>query len=150
METRRQMLERVGAIIGIAAFAPRAFVQAQARSQGLAGLGNALVSLTTTEAETLRAVIARLIPADENGPGALEARTDRFIDRALGGALKNLRPTYGDGLAAVNSYAQSSKGMAFAKLSASDQDAVLTAMEQNQALGFTGGAAHSFAFLRRA
>ncbi|PYR86148.1 MAG: hypothetical protein DMG18_03660 [Acidobacteria bacterium] len=58
------MLERVGAIIGIAAFAPRAFVQAQARSQGLAGLGNALVSLTTTEAETLRAVIARLIPEE--------------------------------------------------------------------------------------
>src|SRR5436309_9638614 len=141
METRRQMLERIGAIIGIAAFAPRAFVQAQARSQGLAVLGNAFVSLTTTEAETLRAVIARLIPADENGPGALEARADRFIDRALAGALQNLRSVYGAGLAAVNSYAQSSKGIAFVKLSASDQDAVLTAIEQNQATGFTGGSA---------
>src|SRR2546428_3477592 len=148
METRRQMLERVGAIIGIAAFAPRAFVQAQARSQGLAAVGNALVSLTPTEAETLRAIIARLIPADENGPGALEARADRFIDRALGGALKNLRTVYGAGLAAVDSYAQSSKGMAFAKLSVSDQDAVLAAMEQNQALGFTGGAAQFFNLLR--
>src|SRR5205814_9908618 len=106
METRRQMLERVGAIIGIAVFAPRAFVQAQARSQGLAGLGNALVSLTTTEAEALRAVIARLIPADENGPGALEARADRFIDRALGGALKCSRSAYRAAPAAIHGYAQ--------------------------------------------
>src|SRR5947208_8554845 len=139
METRRQMLERVGAIIGIAAFAPRAFVQAQARSQGLAGLGNALVSLTTTEAETLRAVIGRLIPADENGPGALEARADRFIDRGLGGALKNLRPVYSSGLAAVNAYSQSSKASAFAKLSAADQNAVLTDMQENRAAGFADG-----------
>src|SRR5436309_945479 len=148
METRRQMLERVGAIIGIAAFAPRAFVQAQARSQGLAGLGNALVSLTTTEAETLRAVIARLIPADENGPGALEARADRFIDRGLGGALKNLRSVYSSGLAAINNYAQSSKGMPFSKLSASEQDAILKAIEQNQANGFAGGSAQFFNLLR--
>src|SRR5437899_2518488 len=148
METRRQMLERVGAIIGIAAFAPRAFVQAQARSQGLAGLGNALVSLTTTEAETLRAVIARLIPADENGPGALEARADRFIDRGLGGALKNLRSVYSSGLAAINNYAQSSKGVPFSKLSASEQDAILKAIEQNQANGFAGGSAQFFNLLR--
>src|SRR5216117_3104049 len=148
MQTLREMLKRIGAMVGIAAFAPRAFVQAQARSQGLAGLGNALVSLTTPEAETLRAVIGRLSPADENGPGALEARADRFIDRALGGALKNLRPVYGAGLAAVNSYAQSSKGIAFVKLSASDQDAVLTAIEQNQATGLTGGSAQFFNLLR--
>src|SRR5207249_7052031 len=120
------------------AFAPRAFVQAQARSQGLAVLGNAFVSLTTTEAETLRAVIARLIPADENGPGALEARADRFIDRALAGALKNLRSVYSAGLAAIDSFAQSSKGALFAKLSATDQDAVLTEMQANRATGFTG------------
>src|SRR5437899_12127229 len=142
MISRREMLKRVGVMIGVAAglrISPRALAQTQARSQGIAALGDALVSLTPAEAETLRAIIARLIPADENGPGALEARADRFIDRALGGALKNLRPTYGDGLAAVNSYAQSSQGMAFAKLSASDQAAVVTAIEKNQATGFTGG-----------
>src|SRR2546426_9436802 len=148
MISRRQMLKQVGAIVGVAAFSPRAFVQAQVRSQRLAAVGNALVSLTPTEAETLRAIIARLIPTDESGPGALEARADRFIDRALGGALKNLRTVYGAGLAGVDSYAQSSKGMGFAKLSASDQDAVLTAMEQNQAMDFAGGAARIFKFLR--
>ena len=148
MISRREMLMQVGSMLGVAAIAPRALVQAQARSQGLTAVGNVLVSLTPAEAETLRAIIGRLIPADENGPGALEARADRFIDRALAGALKNLRPVYGAGLAAVDSYAQSSKGMAFAKLSVSDQDAVLAAMEQNQALGFTGGSAQFFNLLR--
>ena len=99
------MLKRVGTMVGVAAglqVYPRALAQAQARSQGLAAIGDALVSLTPAEAETLRAIIARLIPADEKGPGALEARADRFIDRALGGALKNLRSAYSAGLAAAN------------------------------------------------
>src|SRR6059036_221058 len=126
MISRREMLKQLGAMLGVAAIAPRALVQAQARSQGLAAVGNALVSLTPVEAETLRAIIARIIPADENGPGALEARADRFIDRALGGALKNQRAAYSAGLAAVDARAQSSKGLGFAKLSAADQDAVLT------------------------
>jgi hypothetical protein len=133
MITRREMLKRVGTMLGVAAglrVYPRALAHAQARSQGLAAVGDALVSLTPAEAETLRAIIARLIPADENGPGALEARADRFIDRALGGALKNLRSAYSEGLAAANASAQASKGAAFAKLPAADQDAVLGAMQQ--------------------
>jgi gluconate 2-dehydrogenase gamma chain len=128
------MLKRLGTMVGVAAglqVYPRPLAQAQARSQGLASVGDALVSLTPAEAETLRAIIARLIPADENGPGALEARADRFIDRALGGALKNLRSAYSAGLAAANASAQASKGAVFAKLSAADQDAVLTAMQQD-------------------
>src|SRR5205085_3052589 len=144
MITRREMLKRVGTMVGVAAglqVYPRAPAQAQARVQGLAALADTLVSLTPAEAETLRAIIARLIPADENGPGALEARADRFIDRALGGALKNLRSVYSSGLAAVNAYAQSSKASAFAKLSAADQDAVLTEMQQNRAGGFAEGSA---------
>jgi len=133
MITRREMLKRVGTVLGVAAglqVYPRALAQAQARSQGLAAIGDALVSLTPAEAETLRAIIARLIPADENGPGGLEARADRFIDRALGGALKSLRSAYSAGLAAANASAQASKGAAFARLSGADQDAVLTAMQQ--------------------
>ena len=149
--TRREMLKRVGTLIGVAAglrMAPRTLLQAQARTQGLAAVGDALVSLTQAEAETLRAIIARIIPADATGPGALEARADRFIDRALGGAIKNLRSTYSAGLASVNAYAQSSKGNPFSKISAADQDALLTEMQQNQAAGFTGGSAQFFNLLR--
>src|SRR5262244_3223473 len=141
--TRRSMLRRLGIMIAAAA-APPFPAHAQARAQGLSAAGNALVSLTPAEAETLRAMIARIIPADENGPGALEARADRFIDRALAGALKNQRSTYVAGLAAVDAYAQSAKGSTFAKLSASDQDFILTEIQFNRAAGFDGAGSGQF------
>jgi len=128
MLTRREMLQQLGALIGVAAGFPIAG-RAQARSLALPAVGEALLSLSSGEAETLRAVVARIIPADENGPGALEARADRFIDRGLAGALKNQREAYSTGLAAIESQAQSTKGISFAKLSSSDQDAILTSIQ---------------------
>ena len=147
MLTRREMLTQLGTMIGVAAGLPVA-ARALARTQGLAAVGDALMALTPAEAQTLRAIIARIIPADENGPGALEARADRFIDRALAGALKNQKAAYNSGLAAVDAYAQSSKGSPFAKLSAADQDAVLTDMQANRATGFTGGSGPFFNLVR--
>jgi gluconate 2-dehydrogenase gamma chain len=38
-------------------------------------------TLTAAEADTLVAIVARLIPADENGPGAAEAGAAIYIDR---------------------------------------------------------------------
>ena len=135
MITRRKMLKQIGVMVGVAAGLPTTLptsAQAQARAQGLSSVGDALISLTPAEAVTLRAVIARIIPADENGPGALEARADRFIDRALAGALKNQRAAYTTGLAAIDAAAKSSKGSAFAKLAAPDQDTVLTGIASGQ------------------
>lgn len=143
--TRREMLTRMGMMIGLAAVPP---VLLRTRGQAQTALSGAFMSFTSAEAETLRAIVARIIPADENGPGALEARADRFIDRALGGALKNQRQTYTGGLAALNTYAQSAKGAPFAKLSAADQDAVLTDAQQNRATGFTGQSSQFFNLVR--
>jgi gluconate 2-dehydrogenase gamma chain len=141
--TRRQMLQRLGGIIGLAAGLPL-LERSLARAQGLSAVASAPVSLTSAEAETLRAIIARIIPADENGPGALEARADRYIDRALAGALKNQRSTYTAGLAAIDAYAQSAKGSAFAKLSTSDQDLILTEIQSDRATGFAAGGSGQF------
>src|SRR5690606_30296986 len=41
---------------------------------------------TAPEAAFIEAAVARLIPRDELGPGALEAGVPRYIDRQLGGA----------------------------------------------------------------
>jgi gluconate 2-dehydrogenase gamma chain len=128
MLTRREMLQQLGAMIGFAAGFPIAG-RSQARTVALPAVGESLISLTSAEAETLRAIIARLIPADENGPGALEARADRFIDRALAGALKNQRDAYSTGLAAIEKEARSKKSTSFSKLSPADQDAILTGMQ---------------------
>ena len=84
----------------------------------------------------------------QNGPGATEARAAHYIDRALTGPLRASREAYAAGLAAIDAYAQSSKGAAFAKLSAADQDAVLTDMEKNVATGFTPNAATFFNLVR--
>jgi gluconate 2-dehydrogenase gamma chain len=108
----------------------------------------ALETLTALEADALEAIVARLIPADENGPGAAEAGAAHYIDRALAGPLRSFRDAYATGLAAIDAYALSSKGAVFARLSANAQDAVLTDMEKNAATGFTPDAATFFALVR--
>ena len=60
-------------------------------------------NLTAAEADMLEAICARIIPTDANGPGAREARAAHYIDRALGGALKESREAYRAGLRGVRS-----------------------------------------------
>jgi gluconate 2-dehydrogenase gamma chain len=111
-------------------------------------LREARETLTAAEADVLEAIVARLIPSDENGPGAAEAHVAYYIDRALGGALRSSREAYAVNLAATDAYAQSIKGALFAQLAAADQDAVLTDMEKNVATGFSPNAAAFFALVR--
>lgn len=131
--SRRDMLKRLGAAMGVATVLP---VPAAVRLRAQSVIAESFISFTPAEAETLRAIVARLIPADQNGPGALEARADRYIDRALSGALKSSRAAYTTGLASVNAQAQSLRNAAFARLSPADQDAVLTNLQQNSAAFF--------------
>ena len=125
-----------------------AVAQSAAQGQSAIGRGRVLETLSAAEAETLEALTARLIPSDANGPGALEAQAARYIDRALGGALASSHDAYRSGLAAVDAYAQMSKGSLFAQLSAADQDAILRDMEGNAASGFVPDAATFFNLVR--
>lgn len=109
--------------------------------------------LNSAEAETLTAMAARLIPADDLGPGAVEAGVVTFIDRELGGQFGvaarwymqgpwlegtpsqgwqlALTPVqiYRAGLLALDRWCQGSKGKRFAELAAADQDEVLSLLE---------------------
>jgi len=129
--SRRDILKRAG-IAGAAAAVPIDAI-AQATRE-------AFETLTAAEGATLEAIVARLIPTDANGPGAAEARAARYIDRALGGFLNSFVVVYRTGLAGVESYARSAKGASFTQLSAHDQDALLTDMENNAAKGFPAAA----------
>ena len=147
MITRRDLLKGLGAA-GAAAVAPSplagvaaAAAQAPLRREGFD-------TLTAAEADVLEAITARLIPTDGSGPGAREAQAARYIDRALAGAHAASRPAYAAGLAATDTYAQQSKGSAFATLAPADQDAVLAAIESNAATGFTPSGSAFFALLR--
>ena len=100
--------------------------------------------LSASEAATLESVVARLIPSDATGPGALEAGAARYIDRALGDALAAQRAAYRAGLAALDAYSRATHGNSFAALAPEAQDTVLTAMEENRAAGFTPSSAAFF------
>jgi gluconate 2-dehydrogenase gamma chain len=91
--------------------------------------------LTNTERETLEAIVSRIIPADGNGPGALQSGCARYIESALVGAYQSLKNTYSEGLAALSSYAKSNGGVSFAALSPTEQDKVLSEFEQNTPVG---------------
>ncbi len=159
--SRRDLLKRVG-LAGTAAVVPGPLVAAataapadavmaappDALAQAPAAAREAFETLTAAESDTLEAIAARLIPTDATGPGAAEARAAHYIDRALGGPLAASRQAYAAGLAAVDAYAQSAKGSPFHRLSAADQDAVLTAMQGNAATGFTPNAASFFNLVR--
>jgi gluconate 2-dehydrogenase gamma chain len=108
----------------------------------------ALETLTAAEADVLEAIVARLIPSDANGPGAAEARAAHYIDRALVGPLRSSREAYAAGLAALDAYAQATKGAPFARLAPADQEAVLTDLEKNLATGFVPNSAAFFNLVR--
>jgi gluconate 2-dehydrogenase gamma chain len=153
--SRRDLLKRVGAVAAAAPMAgtldvdrvPAAPAGEAAGGLAQTGARAALESFTAAEAELMDAIVARLIPTDENGPGATEAHAVRYIDRALGSALASSRQAYTAGLAALDRYAQSSRGAVFTRLSPTDQDSVLIDVETGAATGFSGSSAVFFAMV---
>lgn len=156
--SRRELLQRVGFVGAAAAAVPARMlvpaapmappVETSFSPQAGTPPREALETFTAAEAATVEAMVARLIPSDENGPGAREARAAHYIDRALSGALASSLEAYRNGLGAVDSYARSSKGAPFARLSTQDQDAVLSDMESNVATGFAPDASAFFNLVR--
>ena len=125
--SRRDMLK--GAVVMSAA----STVPMSALAQEGGSPAHAYVSLSAAAARTLEAIVARLIPSDANGPGALEAGAARYIDLALGDALADFRATYAAGLAAVDAHARRSQGKALHELAPEQQDGVLRDLEENRA-----------------
>ena len=130
------MLRRSAALGAVAAVPGSVLAQA-ARAAPYA-------NLTAAEAATLEAFVARLIPSDSNGPGALEAGAARYLDGALGNALAAQRPAYAAGLAALDAYARSRGGASFATLPPARQDELIGDLEALRAPGFTPSSAAFF------
>ncbi|HUP52363.1 MAG TPA: gluconate 2-dehydrogenase subunit 3 family protein [Longimicrobiales bacterium] len=107
-----------------------------------------LMNLTAQETEVLAAIVDRLIPSDELGPGAIEAGALRFIDRALSEAESGQADAYRAGLAALDRYSRYARGAPFLELSARDQDSVLVDCQIGSAtgagVGFEGSSAGFF------
>lgn len=156
--SRREMIVQTGIAVGAVMLPVAASVassEAALQTTAAAAQEGELKSLTRLEYDTLEAICSRLIPSDENGPGAREARAARYIDWGLSGALNAAggggrggrgrgaapadgtpaatpRQQYAAALAAVELFAMTSKGMSFAKLPPADQDSIITALQNSQ------------------
>jgi len=132
--SRREMLIRAGGVMG-AAMIPLAPELMFGQITASVVPEGELKTFTRLEYDTLDAICSRIIPTDETGPGAREARAVRYIDWGLSGSIGNaatLRPQYSAALAAVEAHAISTRGASFAKLSPADQDAIVTALQNSQ------------------
>ena len=85
--------------------------------------------LDAGRARTLAAVVSRLIPTDDLGPGAAEAGVADFIEPERDGPLRALAPVYDEGLDAIDARARAHFGRGFAALTADERDAALRETE---------------------
>jgi gluconate 2-dehydrogenase gamma chain len=158
--SRRALLQASAAAAGAAAFAPLTRLTPEARADS--GLPDPVVPkgyvyLTPAEVAFVDAAVARLIPADELGPGAHEAGVTYFLDRQLAGPYGHAQTwymrapfakgtkqqgyqlhytpaqLYRAGIKGVDDHCRSKYGgKTFAQLAAAEQDIVLKALENDQ------------------
>jgi gluconate 2-dehydrogenase gamma chain len=142
--SRRQFIERTGGVTGgaiVFGLAGGAGVLAETpATTAFAALpATAPSPLTSDELTTLRAMLARLFPADELGPGAIEAGVDVYVRQALAGAYAIFLPLYQQNLAVIDQAAKTMGATSFAGLTAQQQDSLLQQVEAGKApVGKTG------------
>src|SRR5690349_3885332 len=96
------------------------------------------------QATTMAAFSERLMPGAPGKPGARDANVLNYIDLALAGAYADLQDFYRRGLAQLDAYCRTTHKETFVRLDAARQDAVITALEQGKATGFTWPTAQAF------
>jgi gluconate 2-dehydrogenase gamma chain len=96
------------------------------------------------DAATITAFTERLMPGAPGKPGARDAAVLNYIDLALAGAYSELQEFYRRGLAQLDAYCHTTHNETFVRLDTGRQDAVITALEQGKATGFTWPDARAF------
>ena len=155
---RRQFLKSAAAMgaalpAGVAAQGHSAEEHEKNHAKHTRGPAPAYMFFTEPEIAFVQAAVARLIPADELGPGAKEAGVAFFIDRQLFGGWGTMARMYRQGphpegtpqqgyqspltpqevyraaIRDVNAYCQKTHGKAFAQLATAQQDEVLRGLD---------------------
>ena len=153
-ESRRAFL--VGAAVGAGAvgagLVPDALAQTPpqhpasdattAHAQGHSGGHGAF--LNDDDAVTLDAFTERLMPGAPGKACAREAGVLNYIDLALAGAYSDLQDFYRRGPSSLEGYCRNTYKESFVRLDPARQDAVITALEQGKATGFTWPTAQAF------
>jgi gluconate 2-dehydrogenase gamma chain len=134
--TRREMIAGVtlaGAALTGASVAGLGLVPISAIQAAPAAAVKSGPAFLPEQRRILEAFIDRIIPRDENGPGAVESGAADYIDRAFVEFIGAEKESFTAGIAAVDAYARTSQGAPFAELSPEKRDAVLTAIDSGQA-----------------
>ena len=110
---------------------------------GLGGEGHRAF-FNDDDAATVAALTERMMPGAPGKPGASDADVLNYIDLALSGAYADQQDFYRRGIAQLDSYCHTTYSHPFRGLSTEQQDAVLTALDQGKATGFTWPSAQAF------
>lgn len=123
--TRREAIRRAALLLGVA-LSP-SLVDGVLRAQDGRAPGPAKASnLTSSQLQTVAAVAERIVPRTDT-PGAIDVGVPAFIDLMYSEYMTlSDRDVIAAGLADVEKRSQSAHGKAFAKLSAAQQDSLLT------------------------
>jgi gluconate 2-dehydrogenase alpha chain len=88
--------------------------------------------LTEDEIGTLRALMERMFPSDDLGPGAREIGVVEYMLRSFAGAYAGHIPTYRRVLAALNRVADGKWKSTFVALSPAQQDTLIARLERGE------------------
>jgi gluconate 2-dehydrogenase gamma chain len=152
---RREFLKTLGVLSAASTIAPGFSPEAALARAATEVAGPPTLSfLTQVEHEFIEAALARLIPADELGPGAKEAGVAGFIDGQLAGGFGVMarayrlgpwlegtpeqgdqsaltpREMYRAAIREIDDYCDRRYGKSFAELAASEQDDVLRGLDE--------------------
>jgi gluconate 2-dehydrogenase gamma chain len=150
--SRRAFLARAavgaGAVAG-AGLAPEAIAQNHSQHKEAPAHVHSNVAVhgaffNQEDAATIAAFTERLMPGAEGKPGAREAGVLNYIDLALSGAYADLQDFYRRGLAQLDAYCRTTHHKPFPQLEAAQQDAVIAALEDGKASGFTWPGSQEF------
>lgn len=140
VDTSRRNLIKGASMAGVAAFGAAAeniIAQESSEEKNSSTMipREALEVLTADEAETLEAICSCLIPTDEHGPGAFEARAAHYIDKSLASHNKSARDYYMVSLDAIDQYSKKTRGNAFHRLIDDHQFSILSAVQEEKVPG---------------
>ena len=146
--SRRAFLRRAavgaGAVAG-SGIVPEALAQSHEQDNKskpeTSGLG---AFFNRDDAATVAAFTERLMPGAPGKPGARDAGVLNYIDLALAGAYADLQDFYRRGLAQLDQYCRKTYREPFGRLTVTQQDAVITALEEGKATEFTWPTAQAF------
>jgi|GEM_PF-187210 len=153
--SRRNLLKGAGlaSVAAVSSTAPASLIAADAAPDSSVQksepqLLEALEVLTADEAQTLEVICDCLIPEDENGPGARQARAVHYIDRSLASHNSEDRQHYMISLSAINDYAKQTRGSAYYELIWDLQNSILLALQQNKIPGCSPSSSGFFNMVR--